>query len=151
MASTISASTLTLTTTETISLNGTAQGSTNTTTVSSVNEVMKRIVTVEDATNGTILYQGGAAAGAGTFISENVVYIRITNLDDTNHVTLSFTDESAHYAQFRLGAGRSFILNQTNGFDNASDIDSTSGVTITKIEGKASSADVDCEIMVCSS
>jgi len=150
MASTVSASTLTLTVTEAISLNGTAHGSNNITTVASVNEVMKRIVTVLVATNGTQLYAGGAAAGAGTFISNNVVYIRITNLDDTNGVTLNFTDDSAHYAQFILGAGRSFILNQTNGFDNASDIDSTSGVTITKIEGKASAADVDCEIMVCS-
>ena len=45
MTSTVSAATLTVTLTESITLNGDDHGSTNTLEIGSINEVMKRIVT----------------------------------------------------------------------------------------------------------
>ena len=54
MASTISAATLTVTITEAVTLNGYDQGSSNSLTISSVNEVMKRIVTCP-ASNVTVI------------------------------------------------------------------------------------------------
>ena len=50
MASTITAASLTVTITESITLNGSNMGATNTLTVGSVNEINQRIVTL-DATN----------------------------------------------------------------------------------------------------
>mgnify|MGYP003127187642 CR=1 FL=1 len=46
MSSTIGSATLTVKVTESISLNGSEQGATNTMTISSVNEISKRIVSV---------------------------------------------------------------------------------------------------------
>jgi len=46
MASTITSATLTVTLTEAINLNGKDQGSKNTLSVASINEVSKRIITV---------------------------------------------------------------------------------------------------------
>ena len=122
MATTITNATLTVTIKEDISLNNSQQGASNSFTIASINEVAKRIITVEDATNGTEIYKGGAAAGAGPFISEKVKYIRITNLDNTNYVILHFEGRS-HYSQHKLEAGKSFILGTTVGFDNNSDVD----------------------------
>ena len=45
MASTVSASTLKVTITESITLNGSNQGATNTVSISNVDEVFKRIIT----------------------------------------------------------------------------------------------------------
>ena len=81
MASTISAGTLTVKLTESVSLNGSDMGATNTLTVAAINEVSQRIVTI-DASNVRTLFEFGAVIGRGKFISANVKYIRITNKDD---------------------------------------------------------------------
>ena len=149
MATTITNATLTVTIKEDISLNNSQQGASNSFTIASINEVAKRIITVEDATNGTEIYKGGAAAGAGQFISEKVKYIRITNLDNTNYVILHF-EGSSHYSQHKLEAGKSFILPTPVGFDNNADIDNFSSETITSIQAKATSTDIDLEVFVAS-
>ena len=106
---------------------------------------------VLSAENGTQLYSGGAAVGPGTFISTNVEYIRITNLDTSNYITLNIWQDATHQAAFRLLAGESFILGETLGFDVSTDIDSVgAGVTFTKIEALANSANVDVEVFVAS-
>ena len=149
MASTVTASTLTVSLTESINLNGQEMGATNTNTIASINEVSKRIVTAVIDTNGTEIYKGAATVGAGQFISANVKYIRITNLDDTNYVTLH-VEGNAHYAQHKLEAGKSYILNTPVGFDNNADIDNYSPETITTIQAKANTAAVDLEVFVAS-
>ena len=78
MASTITAGTLTVKLTESVSLNGSDMGATNTLTVASINEVSQRIVTI-DASNVRTLFEFGTVIGRGKFISTNVKYIRITN------------------------------------------------------------------------
>ena len=87
MASTISNATLTVTVTESLTLNGSNHGSTKRIDVTGVNEVSKRIISC--LTDGTQIYKGHATvASFGQFIYGNVKYIRITNLDDTNAVTI---------------------------------------------------------------
>ena len=61
MTSTVGSATLTVTLTEAITLNGYDQGSTNTLTIASVNEVSKRIVTAT-TTEQEILAFGTAVA-----------------------------------------------------------------------------------------
>ena len=55
MASTISNATMTVTITESINLNGTQQGGTNSFTVASVDEVFKRIVNCAASNTTTVL------------------------------------------------------------------------------------------------
>ena len=51
------------------------------------------------------------AVSSGTFIEGDVRYIRITNLDNENHVSLTFKNEDAHEFGLKLDRGQSFIYN----------------------------------------
>ena len=112
MATTITSADLTVKITESISLNGSSQGSSNTTIFSGINEISKRIVSVT-TTEATIL-TFSAAMGQGTYIAANVRYIRFTNLDDTNHIMLTFKDEDNTEFRIKVDAGKSFIFNGDN-------------------------------------
>jgi len=151
MASTLSNATLTVTLTENLVLNGSDHGSKKVISIAGVNEISKRIMTVA-TTPGTQVYAGASAAAAGTFVTDNVKYLRITNLDDTNFVVLHLSNGSDHYTQFSLAAGQVFILTDMSAsLDNASAVASFSGENITEIYAMADTADVDIEIIVASS
>ena len=109
MTSTLTAATMTVTVTESINLNGTNQGATNTLSLASIAEVSKRIVNVP-ASEVEVVAMSTAVA-AGTFVESTVKYIRLTNLDDTNHITLTFKDEDATEFAVLLDKGQSFIYN----------------------------------------
>ena len=109
MTSTVGSATLTVTLTEAITLNGYDQGSTNTLTIASVNEVSKRIVTATTTEQEVLAF--GTAVASGTFLEDKVVYFRITNLDDTNHVVLTFKSEGNHEFAVKLDKGQSFVYN----------------------------------------
>ena len=110
MATTISNATLTVTVTETISLNGSAQGATNTFTIASIDEIFKRIVTCTASQTTTLLTFNAAVHGAaGAIDLEDCKYIRITNKDDTNALELAVVGASTCY-QVILHAGQSHIL-----------------------------------------
>jgi len=126
MASTITSATMKVTIAEQINLNGSEQGSKNTLSISGIKNVFKRIVTIaadDDATvlvfKSTVSIAGGTAdtGGDGALDLQNVKYIRVTNLDDTNSVGLSLqldSDEDNSAANesctILLEAGRSFIM-----------------------------------------
>jgi len=109
MASTVTASTMTVTISESITLNGKNQGGTQTLSIPSIATVSRRIIDVP-ASEVEIIAMDTAVA-AGTFIESDVLYIRITNLDDTNHVTLTFKDEDNTEVALLLDKGQSFIYN----------------------------------------
>ena len=109
MTSTIDAATMTVTVQESILLNGYEQGSKNIIEIASINEVFKRFRTVT-TTEAEILAFGTAIA-AGTFDESKVMYIRMTYLDDTNHITLTFKDEDNTEFAVKLDKGQSFIYN----------------------------------------
>ena len=109
MATTLSAATLTVKITESILLNGSDQGATNTLSIGSINEVSKRIVSCP--TSEIIILSFSTASAAGTFIKADVRYIRITNKDDANHVTLTFADVGSTEFALKLDKGQSFIYN----------------------------------------
>ena len=133
---------------ESITVNGSNYGAKNTLSISGINEVDKRVVSATNATNGTQVYAGSASVnGPGKFIHANVKYVRITNLDSTNYVILYLEGDSSHYAQFKLEAGKSFILGNSQ-IDNNADIDNFSEENIFKIEAKADTAAVKLEVYV---
>jgi len=112
MATTIEAATLTVTLTEAISLNGYDQGSKNILSISSVTEAHKRIITVP--TSERTIINIGTLVGAGMFVEGDVKYIRITNLDDTNFVTVGLSDDSSDTAYLKLEKGQSIIIGGTD-------------------------------------
>ena len=117
MASTVTASTMTVSISESITLNGKNQGSTQTLSIASIKDVYKRIVTCVDDTDCTIAtFQTATSTSDGAIDLENVRYIRVTNLDDSNPMNLSLQvaggeDGSANMSTTVLvSAGESFIL-----------------------------------------
>ena len=157
MTSTITAATLTVTLTEAISLNGYDQGSKNTLTVDSVTEVSKRLVTV--TTSEATIATFSAAVAAGNYIAANVRYIRFTNKDDTNFITLTFRNQDNDEVAIKLDYGQSIILNGDNAngmtaiFNATEDADAASSTnfgSLTNIQADADTASVDLEIFIAS-
>tara|TARA_R110000851_G_scaffold62496_5_gene143310 strand:- start:248 stop:727 length:480 start_codon:yes stop_codon:yes gene_type:complete len=158
MASTITAGTLNVTLTERIVLNGRDQGSTNTLSISGINEISKRIVTIT-TTESTIATFSTAVASAGHYVAADVRYIRFTNKDDTNFITLTFRNQDNDEAAIKLDAEQSFIwngdnvdgmtavLNATQDADAAS---STNFGSLTNIQADADTDSCDLEVFVAS-
>jgi len=119
MASTITAGTLKVTIRESITLKGREQGSTTDLSISDINEVSSRIVTATTTEAGLMgflsaLSNVGVTANkvgylAGMYDDGDIRYIRITNLDDTNYITLTFRDEDNTEFRIKVDAGHSFI------------------------------------------
>lgn len=109
MASTITASTLNVTISESITLNGKNQGGATSMSVSSITEVYKRIIDVP--VSEVVIASMSTAVSSGTFVESDVRYIRITNLDDTNFIYLVFKNEYNNEFCIKLDKGKSFIYN----------------------------------------
>ena len=109
MASTITAATMRVSITESITLNGKNQGSTNTMSIASIATISRRIVDIP--TSEVTIASMSTAVAAGTFVESDVRYIRITNLDDTNFVYLVFKNEYNNEFCLKLDKGKSFIYN----------------------------------------
>ena len=158
MATTLTAATLTVTVSENITLNGSGQGATNTKTFASIAEVTKRILTITTA-ESTIATFSAAVASAGHYVAADVRYIRFTNLDDTNFITLTFRNQDNDEAAIKLDAGQSFIwnadnsggmvdvLNATQDADAASD---TALGDLTNIQADANTGSCDLEMFIAS-
>ena len=112
MASTLSSATMTVRIVESIKLNGVEQGAVNTRTISSVNEISKRILSIP--TSEVTVSSFSTAVSTGTFVEGDVRYIRITNKDDSNFVYLVFKNEYNNEFCVKLDSGQSYIYNGDN-------------------------------------
>ena len=124
MASTVIGSNLTVRITETINLNGKNQGTTTTLNIASIEQIYKRIVTCPANAETTVVHfkqvagaSGGATKFDGALDVQDVKYIRLTNLDDTNPLTLSLQIEVGEddsgadiSSSILVEAGKSFIM-----------------------------------------
>tara|TARA_R110000824_G_scaffold70768_2_gene181502 strand:- start:7390 stop:7857 length:468 start_codon:yes stop_codon:yes gene_type:complete len=109
--------TLTVTHKESLTLNGSNEGKTNTTTVTGINHVFKRIVKCIDDSDCTIAtFQTATHTADNAIDLEDVKYIRVTNLEASNPCNLSLQIAGAEggtanmSSSHLLGAGQSFIL-----------------------------------------
>ena len=132
MATTLTPSTLTVTISEGIKLNGSQHGGRNVLSISDIATVSKNIVTVT-TTEATVLTFGGAMAG-GTYIVGDVMYMRFTNLDDENFIVLTFANGNDEEVALKLDYGQSFIFNADN---------SAGMVAVLDASGSALSLDLD--------
>ena len=108
MASTITSGTVTVSITETVSLNSTAYDAINTLTIANINEVSQRIITIPGQTV-TELLEFAAGPGRGKFVSSNIQYIRITNLDDANSLAVNTQSSASNNFQL-VTPGRSWMI-----------------------------------------
>ena len=120
---------------EKLTLNGDSHGAKNTLTISDIDEVFRRIVTCP-ANNETTIARFrssvGNVSGTATYDSaldvQDVKYVRVTNLDSSNSLTLSLQVEVGEddsgadtSASILVEAGKSFILGSPHDGINLSD------------------------------
>ena len=117
MATTVTASTLTVTITENLTLRSQNYGSTTVKTFSSIKEIIKRIVRCEANQDTTIAaFNTGKHSADGSIDLEDVKYIRLTNLDSVFTLNLSLQVAGGEggtanmSSSHLLSAGESFLL-----------------------------------------
>ena len=146
MATTVTNADLTVTITEAVTLNGTAQGGSVTQTISNVNEIDKRIFTA--STSEVDILGFGASNQQGQYTRTAIKYIRVTNLDDTNFVTLGMSDSGADTFYVKLEAGQSFMIGNDDLEMHATGGASSAFSEADAISAKADTAEVDLEVFV---
>jgi len=158
MTSTITSAKLKVTIVETIKLKGKDQGATTELTIQDINEISSRIVTITTA-EATIATFSSAVASAGHYVATDVRYMRFTNLDDTNFITLTFRNQDNDEVAIKLDAGLSFIWNGDNDngmtavFNATEDADAASDTafgSLTNIQADANTASCDLEMFIAS-
>ena len=151
MTSSITAATLTVTITEAVSLNGYDQGASNSLTISSINEVFKRIVTCPASNTTTILtFASNVHTSAGAIDVEDTRYVRITNLDSSAPITIGVVGAASCY-MVSLEFGRSYVLCTPDGIMLAEEDTSPSFGTksdIASIQVNPGANTVDVEVFV---
>lgn len=148
MASTITAATLTITHTESITLNGIERGTTNVNTFASINEVDHRILSVLHTGSAIDVVNFSTVVGAGTYIAGDVRYMRFTNKDDANFIKIGIVKASAETAYLKIGPKESLVLHHDDieAFTNGSAFSSFKQAT--KITAHADTATCDLEVFV---
>ena len=152
------AATMTVTVKEAITINSRDYGSTQTTTIASIANVNRRIVTVT-TTEAVVMTLAAAPATAGKFIAAKVKYMRFTNLDATNFITLTFRNQDNDEVAIKVDAGQSFIWagDNSNGMaavmNATEDADANSDQnfgSLTNVQADANTGSCDMEIFVAS-
>ena len=145
--------------------NGNIVSSTNTKSISGINQIVQRTDTIStkfEDTGVEILkfVNNENEQTAGSFVKDDVKYIRITNMDGTNKVTLYLIQTNEESVLFELEAGKTFMLgnaefnaSQTGDYVVETYVDETYYSSFTNfdtIKAKADTADVIIEYFVAS-
>tara|TARA_R100000734_G_C3299869_1_gene90639 strand:+ start:374 stop:841 length:468 start_codon:yes stop_codon:yes gene_type:complete len=109
---------LTVTVSESVTLNGAVRGNTNELTITGIESVFERVLSIPGGADTTVLLTKATVADSDNAIDiQDTKYIRITNLDSTNSVTLSLqidAGESSSAADescsILLEAGKTFMM-----------------------------------------
>ena len=102
--------TLTTTITETVAINGQQRGSTNVLTIADIVDTLERTITCAHSQITTIAeFNSSNHAGESAIDRDNVKYIRVSNLSDSQEAILGVISGGTNY-QVRLTPGGSHIL-----------------------------------------
>jgi hypothetical protein len=103
---------LVTTLTETVTLNGSLRGSSNSVTTTGINDVFERIVTCAHSQTTTIAtFAASPHTSVGAIDVDRTKYIRVTNLDADAEIELAIVTTASNY-QVTITAGNSHILSQ---------------------------------------
>ena len=151
---------LTVTLTEAVTLNGGSRGSTNTLTISGVDDVYHRIVTCPASADTTVAtFQAASSTADGALDLQETKYIRVTNMDASNPVNLSLQvsndeDGAADYSSsILLEAGKSFLMGTPHDGIQVSDANANVITTLVDLESiiaDPAGNDVKVEVFIAS-
>lgn len=135
--------TLTVTIKEEVVLNGNEHGSENIIDIGNVDSMFERLI---DCTVAEVpLLSFGSTVTGDTFVDDTVKYLRITNLDDTNYVTLRVLGASKEYFVV-LEPKNSYVLFNDDMDANATGSQTASISFIDEIKAAANTA--TCQLSI---
>jgi len=139
---------------ESVTLNSSVRGSSNTTTITDITDVFERIVTCpHSATTTVATFSANVYDSAGAIDTENVRYVRVTNLSTSIDLEIGVGGAATSYTVL-LKPTTSHILARTDdGMFARANATPVYGslADIAKIEARpATGTDVDVEIFVAS-
>ena len=148
----IATGTMTITITESLDVGTTVMDtSTSVSETITVNDIFKRVISCP--TSEIVLYLTHASVPQGYVLDKDLVkYVRITNHDSSNFVTLRVTDGNNDEFAYKLEAGQSFILWGHAASMSAADAATAGAVNadIASVEAQANSGACDLEILIAS-
>ena len=146
---------LTVTLSESVTINGAVRGSTNNLTGTGIEDTFERTVTCPHSNTTTIAtFNSNVYGSAGALDLDNCKYIRVTNIDTEDGVIdLAIVTENTNY-QVVMTAGSSHLLCQADTAaiaeaDTTPNFPTLEDITSIQVRPRAS-ADVDVEIFVAS-
>ena len=148
MATTVTAANLTVQIKEEITLNGTSYDQTVSHSISGIGNYMKKILPLGVSATQTV-NTFATTPRNNEFDIDDLKYIRVTNLDDTDAVIVNFVDNTVATAAIEILAGKSVILFDTDISGNATGgaITSTSPLDTLAIHNPNASV-IDVEIVI---
>jgi len=153
MTTTISKKSLVVTINETIELGVNNFSGRTQFKINGINEVSQRVISVP--THQVTLLQLSSSAGAGTYVSSSLKYARLSNLDNSNYVRLTFTSGSnsvggGNQYDVKLDPLKTFIFTN-DGYSGSATLGTfDTFASFTDLKAKANSSAVDLEIYVAS-
>ena len=147
----ISNATMTVTVTESVSLNGTNRGNSITRSISNIHDVMERIITVPTAGEITLYTTHNTDVAGQVFDNGFIKYARFTNKDANNYIILRITNGQNDEFAYKLLAGETFILNSHSAStEMAAGAAGAPDQDILSVEAQADTAACDLEFIVAS-
>ena len=152
MATTVNAATLSVTITENVSLANHAYGNSIVKSINGQGQADQRIMNIAVGAEGsfTSILNLSTVDERGQVVVANFGYFRITNLDDTNYVTLKFYIDATHTYFVKLEAGESYLLMSPDA-DVTCEDGAPSLADVTQILADANTAAVDIEYLAITS
>ena len=143
---------LVTTLTETVTLNGSLRGSSNSVTTTGVTDVFERILTcVHSQTTTVAVFNSTPYSADGALDVENCKYLRVTNLSTDQDMKVAFVTAATNY-QVTVRAGGSHVLFQAEevmiGETDASPAFPTLEDLVTVEVRPSASTDVQVEVFV---
>ena len=137
--------TLAVTITESVTLNGAARGSTNSLSITGVDDVYHRIVTcIADVDTTVVHFNTQVDVEDAAVDIQNAKYVRVTNLDATNPINLNLqidvtesgsgAADANETATILVGAGESFIMGTPHDSIAVYDTDASAQTTLHDLE-----------------
>tara|TARA_B100001094_G_scaffold117240_1_gene113089 strand:- start:978 stop:1685 length:708 start_codon:yes stop_codon:yes gene_type:complete len=154
MPTTINTSDLTIITRELITLGGNQYDSKHTQIIPNIKEVTKRLITVptasigaSDTSEGIEILKITPTLLTGPYKEADIRYVRITNLDDTNFVTLQFHNDQGNITAKKLDFGGTHFYNCDMGSGSIDTIQASSNTIVdtdATVDYVSGSATVTC-------
>lgn len=149
MASTVTPQNFQATLSTQITINGQPRVTEAQFIVADVNEYANRIMTIPTGSEVTVVAFSSAVA-AGTFITGDLKYMSITNLDTVNYARIRVKKNGADTFDHRLNAGEPFILCNTKESVSATAASFTAFQDCDSVNMQAYGNSVDIEYVVVS-